>query len=331
MPYLIGTDEAGYGPNLGPLTVTGILWRVPDLKLDLYDSLRSIVSNKPLGRRTETSESTAHLHVADSKSVYQASKTIHSLERGVLSILFALRANVPSDDRELLRDVFSKCVEDRVALLAGEHPLWSPREPFDLPLACDTGQLRTLGNRFSQTCDSADIELMDIRCSPTFPMAFNRLVESLGNKANLLSIQTMQIVSKLLASATGDNVTVFCDKHGGRSRYLPLIQQHLTQQSVTIEIESQAVSRYHWMQAGRQVTIQFSTKGESQLAVALASMISKYVREVFMHVWNEFWQQHVNDLKPTKGYPVDAKRFMRDIEVARGKLGVARSQIWRER
>lgn len=328
MPYLIGTDEAGYGPNLGPLTVTGTLWRVPDLNLDLYESLRSIVSSKPLGRGTE---SASLLHVADSKAVYRASKTIESLERSVLAILFALRANVPSDERALLRDAFSKCVEDRVALLAGEHPLWSPRDPFDLPLACPLDQLRKLGSTFSETCESAGIELMDIQCRPMFPAAFNRSVETLGNKAHLLSSQTMQIVSNLLASTAGEDISIFCDKHGGRSRYLPLIQQHLTGQLVTVEIESRALSRYRWQDNGRQITIQFSVKGESQLPVALASMVSKYVREVFMHVWNEFWQEHVDDLKPTKGYPVDAKRFMADIEVAREKLGVVRSQVWRDR
>ena len=28
MAFLIGTDEAGYGPNLGPLTICGTLWSI---------------------------------------------------------------------------------------------------------------------------------------------------------------------------------------------------------------------------------------------------------------------------------------------------------------
>ena len=141
----------------------------------------------------------------------------------------------------------------------------------------------------------------------------------------------MQLIFKLLEKTQDENVTICCDKHGGRSRYLPLIQQHLTQQLVTVEIESRAVSRYRWMQADREITIQFSVGGEDQLAVALASMVSKYVREIFMHIWNEFWQDHVDDLKPTKGYPLDAKRFMGQIDAALKKRGMARSQIWRNR
>ena len=30
MAFLIGTDEAGYGPNLGPLVISATVWEVPD-------------------------------------------------------------------------------------------------------------------------------------------------------------------------------------------------------------------------------------------------------------------------------------------------------------
>ena len=38
-------------------------------------------------------------------------------------------------------------------------------------------------------------------------------------------------------------------------------------------------------------------------------MASKYLRELAMHALNDFWRQHVADLRPTAGYPVDALRF----------------------
>ena len=44
MAYLIGTDEAGYGPNLGPLVVSATVWRVDSVKhTDLFSRLRGAV------------------------------------------------------------------------------------------------------------------------------------------------------------------------------------------------------------------------------------------------------------------------------------------------
>jgi hypothetical protein len=65
--------------------------------------------------------------------------------------------------------------------------------------------------------------------------------------------------------------------------------------------------------------------------VALSSMVSKYLREVLMHQFNEFWAQHVPGLKPTQGYPVDAKRFRDDIAEAIRVLEVDDSHLWRNR
>ena len=45
MPYLIGADEAGYGPNLGPLVVSASVWCVaePTTGYDLYQRLKGVV------------------------------------------------------------------------------------------------------------------------------------------------------------------------------------------------------------------------------------------------------------------------------------------------
>ena len=50
-----------------------------------------------------------------------------------------------------------------------------------------------------------------------------------------------------------------------------------------------------------------------------------------MELFNDFWRQHVPDLKPTKGYPVDAKRFRKDIAAAQKQLEISDATLWRER
>ena len=83
MSYLIGSDEAGYGPNLGPLTVTGSLWRNESDQACLYDALEEVI--KPAPDR----KSDQRLVVADSKVVYKSSGSIKNLETTVLSFLLA--------------------------------------------------------------------------------------------------------------------------------------------------------------------------------------------------------------------------------------------------
>ncbi len=76
--------------------------------------------------------------------------------------------------------------------------------------------------------------------------------------------------------------------------------------------------------------ISFVESGESKhLPIALASMISKYVRELLMLLFNEYWCSRVDNLKSTAGYYQDGLRFLGDIRPHLGRLGVAEEQLVR--
>ena len=56
------------------------------------------------------------------------------------------------------------------------------------------------------------------------------------------------------------------------------------------------------MKAGRDVFVTFQPRADSEhFCVALASMASKYLRELFMLEFNRFWQEKVPGLAPTAG------------------------------
>ena len=95
MPYLIGTDEAGYGPNLGPLTITGTLWQNLSGQTCLYDILNGVIKPAP-DRKSDN-----RLVVADSKVVYKSSGSIKNLETTVLSFLAAI-SNLPKNSKSCL-------------------------------------------------------------------------------------------------------------------------------------------------------------------------------------------------------------------------------------
>jgi ribonuclease HII len=80
------------------------------------------------------------------------------------------------------------------------------------------------------------------------------------------------------------------------------------------------------------VRVTFRPRADADhFAVALASMLSKYVRERLMAEFNRFWLERVPGLKPTAGYPADAARFWQAIRPAAAQLGLPDAAVWRAR
>ncbi|MBM4075861.1 MAG: hypothetical protein FJ267_09480, partial [Planctomycetes bacterium] len=82
MALVIGIDEAGLGPNLGPFVVATSVWNVPGnpSDVDLWSLFSEVVTNT-------NSRDDSRIHIADSKKVFRPGKGIKSLERGVHSAL----------------------------------------------------------------------------------------------------------------------------------------------------------------------------------------------------------------------------------------------------
>jgi ribonuclease HII len=76
----------------------------------------------------------------------------------------------------------------------------------------------------------------------------------------------------------------------------------------------------------------FREKAEEQcMAVAVASMLSKYMREALMRRFNAWWQGVLPGVQPTAGYYGDGTRFLRDIEAKRVELGITDEELIRMR
>ena len=317
MALLIGTDEAGYGPNLGPLVISATAWHVPDElgDTDLFDVLGSAISR-------ESSE--GRIAIADSKMLYKPGQGLAALERGVLASL-AASGHVAQRWRDLW-----PALCPTVDSLLDDVP-WYAEYDEPLPVDEDPQQIHALANCLKTALNEAGVSLQCVRAAAVFPSRFNRLLDCHTSKGAALSDETLGLVQDVLDCCPASQVWIRCDKHGGRNRYGPLLQSRFPDHLVEIRREGRGESIYCWGPKSRRIEIRFVAKCEFYLPTALASMVAKYLRELAMRAFNAFWHDRVTDLRPTAGYPVDAKRFKQEIRQMQTDLGIADRILWRNK
>src|ERR1700733_14114169 len=82
MAWIIGIDEAGYGPNLGPFVMTAVSCRVTNERAS--ECLWSVLGDSV---RRGSDPDDGRLLVDDSKVVYSTTRGLLGLERGVQAAL----------------------------------------------------------------------------------------------------------------------------------------------------------------------------------------------------------------------------------------------------
>ena len=111
------------------------------------------------------------------------------------------------------------------------------------------------------------------------------------------------------------------DKHGGRHYYFQRLSQSFPDVWIDRGLEGPDLSRYTIRDATGGIGAQpDAASRRCDGLVALASIVSKTVRELWMDVFNAYWRARVPGLRPTAGYPTDSLRFRLAIEeVAAGE------------
>lgn len=320
MAHLIGTDEAGYGPNLGPLVVSATVWEVPEAVAadTLFSLLEHVIAPSPAGAKD------GRVAMADSKTLYQSGKGLGLLERGLLGALGVL-GRVPVG----WRDAWSLLAPGASAAFA-DAP-WYANYDAPVPGDAERADIDSVTARLGAGLAAAGVRLVDVRSRAVFPEEFNRLCDARGTKGAALSHVTLALAADLARTIDSGPISVVCDKHGGRNRYADLLADHFPDDFIEIHGESRAWSVYRFGPPQRRVEFRFQTRGESYLQAALASMASKYLRELAMQAFNTFWCTRVVGLKPTAGYPQDAGRFKAAIAGAQAELGIEDQVLWRRR
>ena len=291
MARIVGMDEVGYGPLLGPFIVCAVTAEVPSLEENLWETL-----------------SPKEIPVCDSKKLYSTAKGLTSLEPSALSWYGQLYP-LEGLTHETLWKTLSP--DPREEAWYGNIPL-----PVSRKKPIRVSELKTL-------LETANVQITDIRARILEPSLYNEKVG--GNKSDLLFACTADLVRHALEKESRPT-TFHIGKQGGRRYYLPQITRQLGEAEIVRE--EAAWSEY--------------TLGESSLCylrdgedisffIALASIIAKYLRETSMHLFNRYWEEKVENLRPTAGYGNDAKRFWKEISPRVEELNLTEREILRSR
>jgi hypothetical protein len=314
--WIIGIDEAGYGPNLGPFVMSSVACSVPEGadNLDLWQALRACV-------RRGADKADGRLLVDDSKVVYSGPRGLAELERGVFALLGEALGPAPH-----LAGLLERLCPEAPEELKGEA--WYTGAST-LPVG--GAALDGLCERLQCECAAAGAGGWLARSVVVCPPRFNALLDAHGSKGAVLADAFGRLLRAKLERAEGD-LRFFVDKQGGRNAYAGQVQDALGAGMVVALEEGALRSSYRVLGLGRDIRLTFQPRADAeQFCVALASMVSKYVRELLMGELNAFWQGHVPGLRPTAGYPGDAARYLAAIRPAAQRLGIPEAAIWRRK
>ena len=318
MAILIGIDEAGYGPTLGPLVVCSTVFELPDSMVDA--SIWEVLSSQVTRRRLKRS---AKLHINDSKHVFNRDLGIGTLERPVLTMLNTW-ADLPGDLDTLLSQINAGCRKE-----LSDYPWYAGQSP-KLPQAVDVDAIRVNANSLRLEMRSCKVALRQIRAEPLLEGRYNNMVQATDNKSRVLFTQIARLIGEAFDKYHSRNLHIFIDKQGGRDHYTNLLQLMFPDMSMKVVTESAEHSRYYLSKGPAGMTLTFMAEAErQQLPVALASMMCKYLRELFMGCFNRFWQVQLPELQATAGYYTDAQRFLKDIAPIITRMNIDRQQMIR--
>lgn len=316
MHWQVGIDEAGYGPTLGPFIMALSAVGFPE-RLPAEESCWSVLSpwiRSHFGLRGKE----------DNRLIVGDSKKIKVMSRGQWLLGSPWRTLFdPQMPETISINDYLERVECIGAKELKQEFWWNGNEPIVLGKA--QVELHSSGNflpKFRARVLAQTVE------------SFNHTCRHSASKGAVTARAWKLLVGSFLDSVeAGDTVDILTDKQGGRNQYSGMVVDALDGGiEIVTEREAPLESVYRISGNPIEILFRFMPRAETESpAVAIASMIAKHLRDELMKIFNQWWGNIIQNLKPTAGYPGDALRFVDIIRPVAKQMGIPMNLIVRER
>lgn len=302
MPVIVGIDEAGFGPILGPLVVSASAFSLPKqlLNEDLWQILRKSVGKRPR-------HLAGRVLIADSKKAYSKSLGIKHLQRTVLACLKCL-GEEPKTLMQFLSLVSADCLEQ-----LNDYP-WYKNVDSHL-ISADKADVAIAASVLQDDLASNKLKLLELKSYYLEVAHYNKMVSAVRNKSSVLFTAVCSLIKSAIDKSSADDLHVIIDRQGGRMRYRRVLLRMFPDMHLKILKETPTVSSYELQGDGKKIRLHFAVDADDRfLPVALASMLSKFIRQLLIENINRYFIGFHAGLKPTAGYWKDGLRFIEDLK-----------------
>ncbi|MHC4203633.1 MAG: hypothetical protein ACYSTT_03215, partial [Planctomycetota bacterium] len=182
-------------------------------------------------------------------------------------------------------------------------------------LSIDPADRKIASAVLADDLESNGIELLEMKSCCLDVAYYNKMVASVKNKANVLFSVTCSLIKSAYDNFSADDLQIVVDRQGGRVHYRKNLQRMFGDMELKILRESPATSSYELQAGGKAMRLHFVVGADRRfLPVSLASMVSKYLRELLISNLNRYFTGFSAELKPTAGYWKDGLRFIEEIK-----------------
>jgi hypothetical protein len=251
------------------------------------------------------------LWVDDSKIVFQGRKGRDRLEHACVAALLAAGHPPPSSIIEVFAALGAGTLEQAELARWLDYDQQLPAFP-----SLTRAHLEDISRRRSLSPMAAKWSVKAVRSVIVGPARFNVELDARGLKSQVHFSAFSELLGWIWElAADGTSTYVTSDKHGGKHYYLPALSEAIPGVWIDRDIEGADLSRYRFRDGARTLELRVEPRADrNDGLVALASIVSKAVRELWMDVFNAYWRARLPGLRPTAGYHGDAARFRREIE-----------------